>query len=80
MFNNHFINGGIIYAQDDVCTRETVIASFAEAAAKGEVETWAQNYASGNCPAVIKEGVQTLAKAFESRLMFKSSANGLKTR
>ncbi|GAB4450197.1 MAG: hypothetical protein Kow00120_20470 [Anaerolineae bacterium] len=56
--------GGVV-AQDDACTREAVIASFAEAVQAGDVDAWAQWYAASACPPAIKAGARALAAVYE---------------
>lgn len=49
-----------IYAQDDLCAPQAVIASFAQAA---DIGAWAENYSS--CPAQTQRAVRQLATGYQ---------------
>ncbi len=51
-------------AQSDPCSKEAVIASFAEASADDSVDAWLTEYVNGDCSDATKAGVQALADAY----------------
>ncbi len=56
--------GGTARAQEDVCARDAVIASFAAAAASGTVDEWLQGYVDGTCSPLVKANAQALADTY----------------
>ena len=53
-----------VWAQDDPCTRDALIISFAAAASSGTIDEWSQSYQSGACPSLIKESALELAHIY----------------
>jgi hypothetical protein len=56
--------GGPVHAQEDACTRDAVIASFAAAASSGSVDAWLQGYLDGACSATVQASAQALADTY----------------
>jgi hypothetical protein len=48
------------HAQDDLCTREAIIASFAQAT---DIVEWSQQYST--CPSQVQRAVRTLASGYQ---------------